>query len=90
MRSRYGETAIAATAAVAFATNGPITRLQTPTPAIASGTVTANVTTGTIACSTRCRMKSIRRKKIHVGDWSENATGRYDTASVSASSRSSP
>jgi hypothetical protein len=48
------------------------------------------VTTGTIAWSRRCRRKSIRLKKIHVGAWSENATGRYDTASVSASSLSSP
>jgi hypothetical protein len=71
-------------------TSGPITRLHTPTPATASGTVTAKVTTGITACRSRWRKKSIRRKKIHVGACSANATGRYATASVSVARRSSP
>ena len=35
-------------------------------------------------------MKSMRRKKIHVGAWRANAIGMYATASVSGSSSLSP
>ena len=54
-----------------------MTRLHTPrSVAAASGTVTANVTTGMTAWSSRWRTKSMRRKKIQSGAWRANATGR--------------
>src|SRR3954462_15356212 len=64
----------------AFPPNGPITSDHTPTPAAASGTVVQKVATGTIPCSRRCFTKSMRRKKIHVGACSANASGRDATA----------
>ena len=86
----YGDARIAAATPARFPAAGPITRLHTPTPAAASGTVTANVTMGTMPWSTRWRAKSMRRKKIHVGAWSANASGRYAVAAMSASRRGSP
>ncbi len=52
--------------------------------------MTANGTTGWMACSARWRPYSIRRKKIHSGACSAKATGRYAVASMSPTSRSSP
>ena len=49
--------------------------------------VTFAVTTGTMPCSRRWRAKSMRRKKIQVGAWSANASGRYAVAAMRASSR---
>ena len=56
----------------------------------ASGTVTANVTTGWIACSDRWRAKSMRRKNTHSGASSAKASGSHATPSVSPSSRGWP
>jgi hypothetical protein len=49
-------------------------------------TVTAKVTTGPTAISSRWRRKSMRLKKIQVGAWSAKAIGMYAAASVSGSS----
>ena len=70
--------------------SGPSTRLQTPTPLAAIGTVNRIVTTGITAWSPRWRAKSIRRRNTHEGDWRVTANGRYAVASVSGSRSSSP